>query len=536
MNSFDLIIIGGGINGAGIAREAAERGLKVALLEKGDFGEATTAASTRLIHGGLRYLEHGELTLVRESLKERATLLKLAPHLVRLIPLVIPIFKDRRFPGWKVGIGLTMYDYFSLGDAAPWHRRLSVQELLRIEPFLRKESLVSGFAYYDGQASFPERLALENILTSQQYGAVARNYCKVEGFIESSGIIQGVRGVDVQTGKPFEVFGNCVINATGAWVDQTNRLLRKPVQPLMGGTKGSHLVVKNNNLKLRCAVYSPAKQDGRPFFVIPWQHYVLVGTTDLRTDEELDTMRASNQEVDYLLKEVNLLFNVNLTKEDILYTYCGVRPLPQSKKAEGAVTRKHFIVDHANHLVSIVGGKLTTYRHLAEQAVDKLAQKGLVQGVMPSKTHLTPLWGSSFGGKLVDWKKAEKEWPEKLSREYGLEAEQVKYLMQLYGARVEEVLQPVKKDRSLCGRILPDQPDIAVQALWGVKQEMVRHLEDFMLRRTGLGLKGCRDIESSRRVAGVLGRFLSWDEARQQQEAQSYVQILELKHQVPQSV
>ena len=369
---FDVIIIGAGINGAGIARDAAMRGLKVLLLDKADIASGTSSASTRLIHGGLRYLEYFEFGLVRESLREREILLRIAPHLVRPLPITIPIYKQSKRGPLTVRAGMIAYDLLSIGKSLPRHRMLSVAETLAQSPGLNPEGLLGSALYFDAQVEFAERLVVENALDARDRGAEVVTYAPVTRIIAENGAVTGVEFVS--EGETQVVRASVVINAAGPWVDEL--LERAPVESsrLIGGTKGSHIVVPAFPGASKNAIYLEAQSDRRPLFIIPWNGNYLIGTTDVRFEEDPDEVRSESWEIDYLLAETNRAFpGARLTREQILFTYSGVRPLPWTRNEdEKSITRRHFIREHPKlkNLVSIVGGKLTTYRSLAEECVD----------------------------------------------------------------------------------------------------------------------------------------------------------------------
>jgi len=376
--AFDVIIIGAGINGAGIARDAAMRGLKVLLLDKNDVGSGTTSASTRLIHGGLRYLEHFEFGLVRESLRERETLLKIAPHLVRPLPIAIPIYKHNKRGRVAIRAGMIVYDLLSAGKSLPRHRMLSRSETLKQLPGLNPQGLLGSAFYFDAQIEFPERLVLENVLVAREHDAEVFTYTPVTNLVVEGDLVSGVEFVS-DDGQSHFARADIVINAAGPWVDRL--LERAPLESprLIGGTKGSHLVVPAFPGAPTNAIYLEAQSDRRPFFIIPWNGNFLIGTTDVRFEDDPDEVRCELWEIDYLLAETNRAFpSAQLTRDQILFTYSGVRPLPFSgDKDEQSITRRHFIREHpaAKNLLSIVGGKLTTYRSLAEECVDLIFRK-----------------------------------------------------------------------------------------------------------------------------------------------------------------
>lgn len=354
------------------------RGLKVLLIDKGDPGCGTTVASTRLIHGGLRYLEHFEFGLVRESLREREILLRTAPHLVRPLPITIPIYKQNKRGRLTIRAGMILYDLLSWGKSLPRHRMLSRVETLKRWPGLNPDGLAGSALYYDAQVEFPERLVAENVRSASEFGAEVLTHTRVTSLSVEDGKVSGVQFVSEDGQKHFAE-PRVVINAAGPWIDLV--LERAPVKSpkLIGGTKGSHIVVSPFPGAPANAIYLEARSDGRPIFIIPWNELYLIGTTDVRFEGDPDEVRCEPWEIDYLLLETNLaLPGAELDRESILYTYSGVRPLPITvDKDEQSITRRHFIREHPRlpNLLSIVGGKLTTYRGLAEECVDLIFRK-----------------------------------------------------------------------------------------------------------------------------------------------------------------
>jgi glycerol-3-phosphate dehydrogenase len=437
---FDLILIGAGINGAGIARDATLRGLRVLLLDKGDVAGGTTSWSTRLIHGGLRYLEHGEIGLVRESLRERERLMRIAPHLVRPLPLLLPIYGGDQRGRLLIRAGMVAYDVLSGGKSLPGHRMLDRAAALARAPGLAEAGLRGAALYHDAQVEYAERLALENALDARAHGAEVRTYHHVAEILREAGRVAGVAGNDVLTGEPFRYAAPVVVNVAGPWADEV--LARSSLgQPsrLIGGSKGSHIIVDPFPGAPRDALYAESRQDGRPFFIIPWNDLYLVGTTDTRYDGDLDQVVAEEWETDLLLAETNRIIpTAKLTRKCVRYTYAGVRPLPFAPgESEGSITRRHIVRDHqasggAPGLISIIGGKLTTYRELAEQCVDLVLEK-LGQTAVRSGTDEMPLPG---GKTDLAWG----EFASSFARASGLPRLTVEHLLRVYGARAPQVL------------------------------------------------------------------------------------------------
>src|SRR5215203_345867 len=379
---FDLIVVGAGINGAGIARDAAMRGLKVLLLDKGDIASGTTQWATRLIHGGLRYLEYYEVSLVRESLKDREILLHIAPHLVKPLGFLVPIYERAKHGPLMVRLGMLGYDTLSLDKSLPNHHMLSVEKALEREPGLNPEGLLGAAFYYDAQVEYAERIAVENAISAREHGGVVLTYARVDRLIREGDRVTGVEFTDVRGGGSYSAHAPVTVNVAGPWVDEV--LGETSGGRMIGGTKGSHLIVdpfpgapKNE------ALYVEARKDGRPYFIVPWNGRYLIGTTDIRYDGDLDYVSADEEEIEYLLDETNhVIPGANLSRDSVLFTYSGIRPLPyQPEGAAGSVTRSHIIHDHSGEdpgiggLISIVGGKLTTYRNLSRQTVDKVYEK-----------------------------------------------------------------------------------------------------------------------------------------------------------------
>lgn len=521
---FDAVIVGAGINGSGIARDAAMRGLSVLLLDKGDLAGGTTAWSTRLIHGGLRYLEHGEIGLVRESLRERENLLRVAPHLVRPLRLLVPIYEDGRRGKLTIRAGMLAYDALSFDKSLPPHRMLSRAETLKFAPGLRAEGLRGAGVYYDAQVEFPERLVVENVLSARMYGAQAVTYARVEKFLFEGRAIRGVEFRDLLGGGVSQARARLVVNASGPWVD---RVLQQSFgehdsdapRQLIGGTKGSHVIVERFEGAPPDALYAEAGADARPFFVIPWNGKVLIGTTDTRFDEDPDRAVAVESEIDYLIRETNrLLPTANLTRASVIYTYSGVRPLPHvSAPSEAGITRRHFVHDHAPaspELISVVGGKLTTYRSLAEQTVILLFKK-LKRPAPPCQTSQTPLPGAetedydAFRERFT----ANSELPESVRER----------LLRIYGVRATEV-ERIASEAPELGEIFCEETEaVGAEVVMSFRHESAETLADCLLRRTMVGLaRADTGVGVAEAAARVAQKFLGWDAARAAREVAAY--------------
>jgi glycerol-3-phosphate dehydrogenase len=519
---FDAIIIGAGINGAGIARDAALRGLKVLLIDKGDIACGTSGWSTRLIHGGLRYLEYGELGLVRESLRERELLLRHAPHLVRPLPMLIPLYAQASRGPLAIRAAMLAYDLLSFDKSLDHHRMLSKDETLRRAPGLSSKGLRGAALYYDTQVEYAERLVLENALDARDNGAMVRTYARVDRFLVEQGRVLGVEFTDQLEGSGGHIArAPLTVNVAGPWVDQLiEAALESPAARLIGGTKGSHLVASEFTGAPTDALYVEASEDGRPFFIIPWNGQYLIGTTDLRYDGDLDHVEASDAEIDYLLRETNLVIpQAHLTRANILYTYSGVRPLAYAARAEEkGITRRHFIHDHApdmGGLLSIVGGKLTTYRHLSEQAVNLIFKK-LDRKSPACLTVSQPLPGAGeddFAAFRDEFKKMSP-----LSESVN------ERLLRVYGTRAALVLESAmeRDDHVLRESFSPSTGAIGAEILFAFRQEMARTLSDCLMRRTMVGLGPNVGADDDERAAIIAQKYLGWSSNRAAREVAAH--------------
>jgi glycerol-3-phosphate dehydrogenase len=518
---FDAVIIGAGINGAGIARDAALRGLKVLLLDQGDISSGTTSWSTRLIHGGLRYLEHGEIGLVRESLRERERLLGNAPHLVRPLPMLIPIYPHRARRGfWAIRAGMIAYDLLSLDKSLARHRMLSRAEALNRAPSLNPEGLHGAALYYDAQVEYAERLVLENVLDARAHGSLVLTYARVERLITGDGKVRGVEFTDLLgNDRLYRVSVPLVVNVAGPWVDRVLRagLLRQP-QRLIGGTKGSHLVVSPFRGAPADALYVEALEDHRPFFIIPWNNLYLIGTTDLRYEGDPGAAEAEDKEIAYLLCETNRAIPAaSLKLDDVLYTYSGVRPLPFVQEGEeSGITRRHFIHDHAPEatgLFSIVGGKLTTYRSLSEEAVDLLFTK-LKRQSPACATKRRPLPGAMTEDFIA--------FGEEFKRQTNLPERTAERLLRIYGTRASEVLEIAAETDELREPFDPHTGAIGAEILMAFRHELAQTLADCLMRRTLTGLNQSVGLNAVERAAEVAQKYLGWSSERAAREITAY--------------
>lgn len=532
--TYDLIVIGGGVNGAGVARDAALRGLKTILIEKGDFACGTSSWSTRLIHGGLRYLEYFEFALVRESLKEREILLHTAPHLVKPLLLTIPIYRDRSRPYWKIWAGMILYDIFSADKTLLPHRMLPPAQFKQLFPSIDPDGLAGGAQYYDAQVTYAERLCLENILSAKAAGATVLSYVEVMHLHRQDNRITSLTCKDYWTDQEFIVNGHdksIVVNTAGPWVDHVCQLGMKDSKeaPIgktkkIGGTKGSHIVVNPFVGAPNTSLYVEAKSDGRPFFIVPWDGMYLIGTTDQKFQGNLDKFKADDDEIDYLLRETNnIIPNAQLSRKDIKFTYSGVRPLPNIEgKQAGSITRKHILFGHTKegvtNLISLIGGKLTTYRQVGEEVVD-IVFKQQGKPVPPCSTQDKPLPGWILPGDSRV-QQVLTEYRDRVSNQT------IDHLFCMYGSKTLDVLGLIDSEADLASVIVPELPDIKAQIVYAVRHELAYTLVDIMRRRTTLAMHSDYGIDLLPSLTETLSRYCGWDENKCRQEKERYIDYI----------
>jgi len=509
---YDVVIIGGGMAGAGAARDLALRGVSVALLEKGDFASATTSVSSKLIHGGLRYLELFDFALVRESLTERERLQRLAPHLVKPLPFLVPIYRDSSRSLIKIRLGLRLYDWLTPGRDRERYRVLRPVDALSLEPAIRPEDLRGAGYYFDDLLVFPERLCLENVLSACRHGAHAFNYAQVEEVTRGRhGEIGGVRARDLVTGRVATLGARIVVNATGPWVDDVRasasvadrgpRILRR--------TKGIHCLLPRLT---EHAVYH-STSDERMIFVIPWREFSLVGTTDTDFEGNLDRVHATRDEVTYLLEEVRrALPDPRLTAREVVYTYAGVRPLSWEEGArESDVSRVHKIVDEADgRFLSITGTKLTCFRSLAEELGDRVTRR--LGRRAPSGTRELTLDGADEEADRVEahaWMDVSVE-----TGSSGLARATLEALVATYGRAWPRLVELAGKVPGGNDRLCPHNPDVVAQLHHAVHEELTVSLQDFLLRRTGIGTSRCQGQDCAEAIGERMAALCGWSTRR----------------------
>ncbi|QMU79283.1 glycerol-3-phosphate dehydrogenase/oxidase [Streptacidiphilus sp. PB12-B1b] len=513
----DVLVVGGGVVGAGTALDAVTRGLATGIVEARDWASGTSSRSSKLIHGGLRYLEMLDFALVQEALKERGLLLQtLAPHLVKPVPFLYPL----QHRGWErpyVGSGVALYDAMSVsgghGTDLPLHRHLSRRRALRLAPCLRKDALVGAVQYYDAQMD-DARFVTTLVRTAAGYGALAANRARVVGFLREGERVVGARVHDLEQGGEFEVRARQVVNATGVWTDETQALVGERGQFHVRASKGIHLVVPRD--RIHSATGLILRTEKSVLFVIPWGRHWIVGTTDTEWTLGKDHPAASSADIEYLLDHVNSVLAVPLTREDVEGVYAGLRPLLAGEsEATSKLSREHVVQHAVPGLVVVAGGKYTTYRVMARDAVDE-AVHGLDQRVPPSCTEKVPLAGAE--GYQALWNgRAE------LARGSGLHIARVEHLLNRYGSLVGELLQLVAEDPSLAEPLGGADDYLRAEVVHAARSEGARHLDDVLARRTRISMETFdRGTVCMREAAELMARELAWDKGQIDREVEHY--------------
>ncbi len=509
---FDVVVIGGGATGTGAALDAATRGLNVALVEARDFASGTSSRSSKLVHGGLRYLEQKDFGLVREALRERGLLLNtLAPHLVTPVPFLLPLTEH-----WQrvyIGAGLVLYDNLGGHGGLPRAKHLSKRGALRIAPALKSDVLVGAIQYYDAKVD-DARHTMTVARTAAEMGAAVLSNTRVVGFLREGERVTGVRVRDEASGKEFDVRSRGVVNATGVWTDDLQHLVGERGKFKVRASKGIHLVVPKDRIQLDTGLI--LRTEKSVLFVIPWGRHWIVGTTD--TDWELDKAHpaASSTDIDYVLEHVNAVLNQPLTREDVEGVYAGLRPLLTGEsESTSKLSREHTVAVPVPGLVAVAGGKYTTYRVMARDAIDAAA-RGLDRTVPPSATHVTPLVGAD--GFQAMWNRRDT-----VAAEYGVHVARVEHLLRRYGTRIEELLAMVPTEPEL-GKPLPGADDyLSVEARYAVTHEGALHLDDVLTRRTRISIETWdRGLEAADAAADLIAGHLGWDDTTKDLEIKLY--------------
>ena len=517
----DVLVIGGGITGAGIARDAALRGFRTAVVDKGDFANGTSSHSSRLIHGGLRYLEQYEFHLVREASRERRVLLNVAPHLVHPLAFVLPSYRGARVPAWRVRAGLWLYDLLAGFRNVRLHRWLGRKGTLRLEPGLRDTDLQGAALYFDAQTD-DARLTLATMRAAAQAGALVASHADVTALLRPDGRIRGAAVRDVLSGQEYGVRALVVVNATGPWADQLRRLEAPDAEPLLRLTKGAHVAVPRQRVGHVRAMTLTSPLDGRVMFVLPWGDLSYIGTTDTDEDTSPDDVRATGEDVIYLLRSANWFFpTARLSPRDVVATWAGLRPLLRAGAldvAPSATSREHRVVEGPGGLLTIAGGKLTTYRLMARDVVDRVAARLHALDGRPraprAPTDRLPL----PGGETADL-----EGLVKAATQRGARESTARYLVGAYGSEAAAVLNLVERDRALGQPIVAGRPEVWAEVTHAVEREMALRLSDVLIRRLHL-FYATRDqgVSAAGAVADRMAAALGWDATRRDAELNDY--------------
>ena len=517
---FDLAIIGGGINGAAVARDAAMRGMRVAIVDRGDFAGGTSSRSSKLIHGGFRYLPQGQLKLVYEALRERERLRRrTAPHLVKPIRFLFPIYRGRGFGRFTMSMGLWLYDLFARMPRAQWHSNLNAASVREIEPALARANLAGGSLYYDAWAD-DARITFENILDAAIHGAAVANYASVEGFArDATGRISAMSVKDLATDATLELRARIFVNAAGPWVDHIRRLDDPAARNCVRLTKGVHLIFPRTTLPVHDSLVL-ADETGRIVFVMPHEHYVLVGTTDTDYNADPAAVTTDQSDVAYLLGVLaESLPGIKLSAEDVASSFAGLRALVENgadSKAPSSVPREEVILESASGMLTVAGGKLTTHREIAEKLVNRV-MKDLrhAPGVCPTRE--TPLPGARPASEDIG---GDREGVEALATLPRVARE---ILVARYGTRAAIPAQIAATGAGLAAPLAAGCPVIGAEVIYAVRNEMVSRLSDFMVRRTAMVWRYPLEADlAAPTVARLMAAELGWDTAHEAGELAAY--------------
>lgn len=511
--TFDLVVIGGGVVGAGTALDAATRGLRVALVEARDLASGTSSRSSKLFHGGLRYLEQLEFGLVREALRERELMLtRLAPHLVKPVPFLYPL-THRLWERPYTAAGLFLYDSMGGARSVPGQKHLSRAGALRMVPALKRNSLIGGIRYYDAQSD-DARHTMTVARTAVHYGAVVRTSTQVVGFTREADRISGVRIHDVEDGRSLEVQANAVINCTGVWTDELQRLAGSRGRFRVRASKGVHIVVPRDRIVSEVGLI--LRTEKSVLFVIPWRNHWIVGTTDTDWNLDLAHPAATKHDIDYILEHVNSVLATPLTHDDIEGVYAGLRPLLAGESEETSkLSREHAVARVSPGLVAIAGGKYTTYRVMAADAVDA-ASPDLPGRLQPSITDKVPLLGADGYHALVNQ-------VDQLGARHGLHPYRVRHLLDRYGSLVHEVLE-LANGRPELLKPLTAAPDyLGIEIVYAAAYEGALHIEDTLARRTRISIEyPHRGVDCAQQVAELMAEVLGWSKETVTREVDVY--------------
>ncbi len=517
---FDMLVIGGGATGTGIALDAATRGLSVALVERDDFGAGTSSRSTKLIHGGVRYLEKAvkqldrtQFNLVRDALKERSVLIKIAPHLAKPLPIVTPLYSMIQVPYFMTG--LKLYDALAgKANLAP-SRYIDAKEALNRFPMLKKKGLRGGVLYYDGQFD-DARMNIIIALTADKHGAAVANHVEVKGLTREGGKLSGATLHDTIDGGEWDVKAKVVVNATGPFADKIRHLDDPNAPKMLTASSGIHIILDKSFSPPETGLLIPETEDGRVLFLLPWLDHTLVGTTDNPAKIE-DNPKAREEDIEYVLRHVRKYFDAPVERSDVLATWSGLRPLVSDPKAADTaqLSRDHVVNISDSGLLTIAGGKWTTYRKMALDAVDEAVKSGNLKPEQGSQTEHTRLLGGEEFNPIGAGE---------LQEDYGLDIDVAAYLNRAYGDQASKIADLATNGHT--GRLVEHHPYLEAEIVYGAKYEGTRNIVDALARRTRIGFLDEKATEKViPRVAELLGETLGWDDAqikKEQEAARNY--------------
>ncbi len=486
---FDLLVIGGGINGCAIAHLAAKRGLKVILLEKGDFASGTSSKSTKLLHGGIRYLENLEFDLVRESLKERSIQLKSAPHLAKPIRFIVPVYKKDPRPLWLIRLGVGLYDFLAGNYRIGRYQSLTVEEILKLEPDLSPNGLLGGVSYYDVQMD-DARICLENALSSQESGAIVINYAKINSFIKEGNQVTGVEINDQLNNQSVRIKSRKTVLTVGPWSNGLIRLAEGVSRKIIRTTKGVHIVYREKISNHALLLTNP--EDRRIFFVIPWHGHSLIGTTDTNFVKTPDAVKIDPKDIAYLLSATRHAFpKLSLKEDNIITSFAGLRPLIRKGGQPSKVSRRHLLEKSPSGLITVIGGKYTTYRKIAEDCLNRITK--------PQSNQVFTLYGS---GKVP-------ETFSEISERYSVTIAIAQMLADFYGARFEDVLKLTVGRPELKERLCTCTPFIKAQVIYALQTELAQTAEDISERRLSLHYRFCPSRNCYKTIQEMVREYFS---------------------------
>lgn len=525
--NYDIIIIGAGITGAGVAREAAMRNLKVACVDMQDFAAGTSSRSSKLAHGGIRYLSIGDFDLVHESTTERNWLLAHLPHLVRPIPFLFVHLEGGKYNKRTISSAVKIYNFLGNKDTEfkiyKEHTWYKPEEVFKLEPEYIQEGNLGGAVYYDNNID-DARLTIETLKEAVIRGADIINYCRVIGYLKDNGVIVGVKCKDLENNSEFEIHGTLVVNATGIWTDELLESYPKHIpKPLIRPTKGVHVQFRRKHVKNNMATIIRSISDDRAFFVLPRdKNFTIIGTTDTDYNGDLANPFCNREDVDYLLKSVKYYFpNAELDYHNILSTYAGIRPLVMQKgKSESEISRKHLIFFSKDGLLTITGGKLTAFRSMAEDLFKNIEEKEIFTNIKREKNFSKRKYiiGLDKEEWLIELKKLKIEFDNNITD----------HLYQQYGKGAIKILEMIKQDTTLKEKIIEENNFITAEILYCLKYEPTPHLIDIFCRRTEMSLwiDHNKAFEAANKVAKIMGNEYSWDENKRAQEIEFYMDYI----------